>query len=119
MQESLGDVFVHANGGTEDARTDEGQPSKIKQALDGSVLAESAVHHGENHVDALAAAAAIELDERGVSGVGGHHDALPALQNFGEHFLGACTDEPVAFFCDADRHGFVLVRVEATNHGCC
>src|SRR5206468_883945 len=115
LQQALGDVLVHADGGAEDARANKRQTGKIKQSLNRAVFAEGAVHHGENHVDALAAAAAVQSYERRVGGVGGHHHALATFQDFGQHFLRTCADEPVAFLSDADGHGLVFVRVEATN----
>jgi hypothetical protein len=42
---------------------------------------------------------------------------LAAFQDFGQHFLCAGTDEPVAFFGDADGQGFVLIGVKAANYG--
>src|SRR5258708_4148663 len=118
LKQALGDVFIHADGGTEDAGADKRQSCQLEQALDGSVFAKGAVHHGENHVDALAAAAAVQFYEGGVGGVRGHHDALATLQHFGQHFLRAGADQPVALFADADGHGFVLVGVETPNYGC-
>ena len=113
----FGDVFVHGDGGAENARADEGKAGEIEKALNGAVFAEGAVHDGEDDVDALAAAAAVELDEGGVGGIGGHGDALAGAKNFGEHFLGAGADEPVALFGNADGDGFVFVGVEAANDG--
>ncbi len=105
--------------GVEIARADERQSREIEQPLNRAVLAECSVHHGENDVEALASAAAVQFDERGIGGVGGHHHALATLQNLGQHFLRSCADEPVALLGDADGHGFVLVRIEAANYGCC
>jgi len=116
-QKFFGDILVHGDGRAEDARADEGETGEIEKALDGPIFAEGAVHDGEHHVETLAAAAAIEADERGVGGVGGHSDALAGAQNFREHFLRAGADEPVAFLGDADGHGFVFVGVEAANDG--
>jgi len=92
---------------------------EIEQALNRSVFPKGAMHHGKDHVDALSAAAAIQLHKGGVSGIGGHHDALAALQDFRQHFLRAGANEPVALFGDANGHGFVLVGVEAANDGGC
>ena len=55
--------------------------------------------------------------ERGVGGIGAHGDALAGAKNFGEHFLRAAADEPMALFGDADRHDFIFVGVEAANDG--
>ena len=82
-----------------------------------AVFAEGAVHHGKDDVNALATSATVQPYEGGVGGVGGHHDPLAAFQDFRQHFLRARTDKPVAFLGDADGHGFVLIRVEATNDG--
>ena len=111
------DVFIHGDGGAENACADKRETSEIEEALDGAVFAKGAVHDGENDVDALAAAAAIELDEGGVGGIGGHRDALAGAENFGKHFLRAGADEPVAFFGDANGDGFVFVGVEAADDG--
>ena len=93
------------------------QTSEIEQSLNRAVLAEGAVHNGENDVDALAASAAVQPYESGVGRVGGHHHALAAFQDFRQHFLRARADKPVAFLGDADGHCFVFVRVEAANNG--
>ena len=74
------------------------------------------MHHGENDVDALTAAASVQLYERRIGGVRGHHHSLAALQNFRKHFLRAGADQPVALLADADGHGFVLVGIETANH---
>ena len=50
-EQRLHDVFVHARGRTEDARADVGNVGEFEQALDGAVLAEGAVQHGEDDVD--------------------------------------------------------------------
>jgi len=115
----FGDVFIHGDGGAEDAGADEGKTGEVEETLDGAVFAEGAVHDGEDDVDALAGAAAVEADESGVGGIGAHGDALAGAENLRKHFLGAGADEPVAFFGDADGHDFVFVRVEAANHGGC
>ena len=117
LKEFFGDVFVHGDGGAEDACADEGQSGEVQQALDRAVFAKGAVHDGEDDVDALAGAAAVEADEGGVGRIGGHRDALAGAKNFRKHFLRAGADEPVAFFGDADGHGLVFVGVEAANHG--
>jgi hypothetical protein len=119
LKQALGYVFVHTDGGAEDSSADEGQAREIEQTLDRAVFAEGAMHHWENNVDALAAAAAVQFHEGGIRGVGGHHDPLAAFQDFRQHFLRAYADEPMAFFGDADGHWFIFVRVEAANHGCC
>ncbi len=75
------------------------------------------MHDGEHHVEALAAAAAVQPHKGGVGRIGSHHDALAALQNFREHFLRARADQPMAFLGDADGHGFVFIGIQATNDG--
>jgi len=75
------------------------------------------VHDRKDDVKALAAAAAVERDERGIGWVGGHDNPLAALQNLGEHFLRSTTHQPVAFFGDANGNRFVFVRVQAAHHG--
>src|SRR2546430_13991531 len=92
-------TLFRSDGRAENACTDEGQPGKIEQTLNRAVLAERAVHHRENDVEALAAAAAIQIHERGVGGGRGRHDALATLQDIRQHFLRARADDPVAFFC--------------------
>src|SRR5437660_226261 len=62
LQEALGDVLVHADRGAENACANKRQAGEIKQALNRAVLAKGAVHHGENDVNALAAAAAVQSD---------------------------------------------------------
>jgi hypothetical protein len=52
----------------------------------GAVFIEGAVHDGEDGVDALAAAAAIETDQSGVGGICGHGDAPAGAQHFWKHF---------------------------------
>jgi hypothetical protein len=116
LQEALGDIFVHADSRAEHAGPNEGQAREVEQALNRAVLAVGPVHDREDHINALAAAAAVERNQGGIGGVGGHHHALPSLQDFREHFLSRAANEPVAFFGDADGHGFVLVRVQAANH---
>ena len=116
LKQTLGDILVHADGRAEDTGAHEGQSSEIEQALNRSVFAERAVHHGEDDVNSLAPAAPVQLHKGGVSGIGGHHDALAALQDFRQHFLRAGADEPVALFGDADGHGFILVGVQAANY---
>ena len=116
LKQTFGDVLVHADRGAEDARADERQSRQIEQALNRSVFAKGAVHHGENDVDALAAAAAVQLYERRIGGVRGHHHSLAALQDVRQHFLRTGADQPVALFADADGHRFILVGIEAANH---
>ena len=113
----FGDVFIHGDGGAEDAGAYEGEAREVEETLDGAVFAEGAVHDGEDDVDALAGAAAVEADESGIGWVGTHCDALAGAENLRKHFLRAGADEPVAFFGDADGHDFVFVRVEAANDG--
>src|SRR5579864_211611 len=60
LEKFFGDVLIHGDSGAEDARADERKPGEVEEALDGAVLAEGTVHDGENDVDALARAAAIE-----------------------------------------------------------
>jgi len=116
LQQLFGDVFVHGDGGAEDSGANEREAGEVEQALNGAVFAKGAVHDGEDDVDALAAAAAVEADQSGVGRVGAHGDALAGAENFGEHFLRAGADEPVAFFGDADGNDFVFVGVEAANY---
>src|SRR5580704_6803198 len=117
LQQPFGDVFVHANGRAKHARANEGESSKIEQALDGAVFSERSVHYGKNHVEALTGAAAIEWDQRRIRRISRHHYRLATAQDFRKHLLRARSDTPVAFFGDADGHGFVFVGIEATNHG--
>ena len=119
LEETLGNILVHANGGAEHAGTDERQAREVQQPLDRAVFTVGAVHDREDDVNALAAtaAAAVERNQRGVGGVGGHHHPLAALQHFREHLLRSVADEPVAFFGDADGYSFVFVRVQAADDG--
>src|SRR4029077_9652787 len=117
LEQALGDVFVHGDGRAQYSGADKGQAGEIEEALNRAVFAKGAVHYGEDDIEALAASAAVQFHERGVGGVGGHHDALAALQNFRQHLLRASANEPVAFLGDADGHGFVLVGIEAANDG--
>src|SRR5260370_8473520 len=102
-----------------DARADEGETGEVEQALNRSVLAVGSVHHGEDDVNALAAATAVQFYEGRVSGVGGHHDALAALQDFRQHFLRAGAYEPVAFFGDAAGHAFVFSGIAPPHDASC
>jgi len=78
------------------------QSCQIEQALNRSVFAKGAVHHRENDVDALAAAASVQLYKRRIGGVRGHHHSLATLQDFRQHFLRVGADQPVALLADAD-----------------
>ena len=49
-EEPLHRVLVHRGGGAEHAGADVGDVGQLKQALDGAVLAEGAVQHGEDNV---------------------------------------------------------------------
>src|SRR5579863_3207163 len=60
LQQALGDVFVHSDGGPEHACANKRQPRKIEQALDGAVFAERSMHHGEDYVEVLPCAAAFQ-----------------------------------------------------------
>ena len=62
LQQLFRDVFVHGDRGAEDACANKRKAGEVEQALDGAVFAEGAVHDGEDDVDALAAAAAVEAD---------------------------------------------------------
>ncbi len=84
LEQLFGDVFVHGNGGAQDACADERKAGELEEALDGAVFAEGPVHDGEDDVDALAAGAAVEADEGGVGGIGAHGDALAGAENFGK-----------------------------------
>ena len=50
-EEALHGVLVHGGGGAENARADVGDVGQLEEALDGSVLAEGAVQHGEDDVE--------------------------------------------------------------------
>ena len=50
-EETLHGVLVHGGGGAENARADVGDVGQLEEALDGSVLAEGAVQHGEDDVE--------------------------------------------------------------------
>src|SRR5260370_7656326 len=100
-----------------DARADEGETGEVEQALNRSVLAVGSVHHGEDDVNALAAATAVQFYEGRVSGVGGHHDALAALQDFRQHFLRAGADDPLPFFGPAHTHAFSFLGTEPPAPG--
>src|SRR5882724_2878319 len=117
LQQTLGNVLVHTDGGAEYASADKRQTGEIEQALNGTVFAKGAVHNREDHVEAVAYAAAVERNQDGVGRIGGHGDTLAAPQNIGKPFLRACTDQPVAFFGDADGHRFVRVWGESGDDG--
>ena len=51
--DQLCDGLIHTGGGGRDVRTDIGNARDLEQALNRAVLAVFAVHHGEDHVDAL------------------------------------------------------------------
>ncbi len=79
LKQALGDILVHTDGGTENARSNKRQSGEVEQALNRAVFSEGPVHHGKDDVNALAAAATVQLHKGGVGGIGGHHDALAAL----------------------------------------
>ena len=62
LQQLFRDVFVHGDRGAEDACANKRKAGEVEKALDGAVFAEGAMHDGEDDVDALAAATAVEAD---------------------------------------------------------
>jgi hypothetical protein len=117
LQKFFRDVFIHTDRGAEDSGADVGEACEIQKALHGAVFAKSAVDDREDYVEALAAAAAVEADHRGIRGIGVHHNALTLAEDFREKFLRSGADQPVAFFRDADGDGFVFVWIEAADDG--
>src|SRR5207244_13658014 len=58
LEETLGNILVHANGGAEHAGTDERQAREVQQPLDRAVFTVGAVHDRGDDANALAATAA-------------------------------------------------------------
>src|SRR5262249_16739241 len=119
LQQSFGYIFIHPDRGAEHPRAHKRQPSKVEQTLDGAIFAKRAVHHREHYIEALTAAAAVERDQRCIGWVSSHGHALPRAQNLWEHLLSRSTEQPMAFFSNANRHSFVLVGIEPADDGRC
>src|SRR5260370_31720023 len=107
LEETLGNVLVHADGGAEYAGADKRQASQVEQTLNRAVFAEGAVHHGKDDVEALSAAAAVQLDERGVGGIGGPPYSLAALQSFTPALLRPTPAPPITLLLDASTPGLL------------
>ncbi len=89
-EEPLHHVFVHAGGGAKHARADVRDVGQLQQALDGAILAEGAMQHGEDDVDihridarAKLMSVGFERHERGVifSRHGRHDNAFAPRQH--------------------------------------
>src|SRR5260370_12445531 len=67
LKQALGDILVHADGGTENARSNKRQSGEVEQALNRAVFSKGAMHHGKDDVDALYAPPPVTLPNAGVT----------------------------------------------------
>ena len=123
LQQALGDVLVHADRGAENAGADEGKPREIEQALNRSVFAVRAVHHGKDHIEPLPAPPLPPLPPSGTS------DALvgsaviitswPPRKTSGSIFCAPAPMRQWPSLVMPIGHRFVLIGIETANHGGC
>ena len=105
-------------------RTDIGNARDLEQALNRAVLAVFAVHHGEDHVDALAHNAVVFKAQKPLSAHGGKRRAAVLLavlpRSGGKHpVILSAEQDPVAILRDADRENMIFIFVQAVQHRFC
>ena len=103
-------------------RADIGNARNLQKALNRAVLAVFAVHHGENHVDALAHDTVVFKAQKALAAHGRNRRAAVFLavlpRSGGQHpVILAAEQDPVAVLRDADRENVIFIFVQAVQHG--
>ena len=121
VNHQLGQGLVHGHGGSGDVGTDIGNAGQLQQALDGAVLAVFAVHHGEDHIDALPDHTVVLEAEQALAPDGGNGTpAVGGIVHPGAGgqlgIVGAAEDDPVTVLGDAHGVDVVLFMVEVIQN---
>ena len=90
-EQGLHRALVHRGRRGEHAGADVGKPGHLEEPLDGAVLAEGAVQHGEDDVDARQPAGQVAGRvhvELAPGGVGGQHETVAGGVDLGQDAVG-------------------------------